>query len=271
MTCYYPLHGWKSAERTEKGKRAFTLRKSEALLDMPLTVPCGKCAGCRADQALMWSVRCYHESTQHAKNSFVTLTYDDDNLPADGKIDKRDLQLFFKRVRKAGLKFRYFACGEYGEKTRRPHYHAIIFGQDFAFDRVDISESLYTSESLMSLWGAGHVSIAPVELHSIMYVCGYTAKKVGDPDTFSLCSTRPAIGDTWLSSYKDDLVRTGTVTIDGREFVVPKRYLMLYENDFENLRKDRAQIAKAKPFDPEALMSKEVNKQWKVKQKNEKI
>lgn len=93
---------------------------------MALQVPCGKCIGCKSDKAMMWSIRCYHEASLHERNAFVTLTYED----APPALVKEDLQKFFKRARHS-FDFRYFACGEYGEATHRPHYHALIFGQDF--------------------------------------------------------------------------------------------------------------------------------------------
>lgn len=271
MGCLYPQFGWYSAEINPSGKRSVTFRRNEALVDRPVTVPCGKCVGCRADQALAWSIRCYHEASQHEKNCFVTLTYEDSQLPSDGKIQKEELQRFFKRLRRSGYKFRYFACGEYGEKTRRPHYHAIIFGQDFLFDKISINDKLYTSPTLQERWGKGLVSIASVELHSIMYVCGYTQKKLADPDTFTLCSRKPMIGHDWLIKYHNDLVRTGKVVIDGREFVVPKRYLDVMPDEFIDLKEERKLFAQAQPYDPLRLHNKEVNQKWKINQKNEKI
>lgn len=245
MTCYYPLDGWLASQANEaSGKRPVVFSRNSASLDEPLQIPCGKCIGCRADQALMWSIRAYHESTQHLKNSFVTLTYSDENLPADGKIIKSDLQKFFKRLRRTGMKFRYIACGEYGDVTNRPHYHAIIFGQDFLHDKIELSESLYTSSDLTTIWGHGHVTIAPVTMSSICYVCGYVHKKLGSPDTFSLASRRPGIGHNWLRRYRLDCLRTGTVTIEGREYPVPPRYLSWEEDYLEPVKQQRKQYAK---------------------------
>ena len=66
----------------------------------------------------------------HPHNAYITLTYNDDHLPANGSLQPRDLQLFWKRLRKARTPgIRYYACGEYGDQTARPHYHAIIFGK----------------------------------------------------------------------------------------------------------------------------------------------
>ena len=64
------------------------------------------------------------------KNTFITLTYDNEHLPKDESIDKDELQRFFKRLRKnyPPKTIKYFACGEYGDKKKRAHYHAIIFG-----------------------------------------------------------------------------------------------------------------------------------------------
>ena len=80
-----------------------------------------------------------HEASLHERNCFLTLTFDDLHLPASGSVNVRDVQLFLKRFRKAltyrNMKIRFFACGEYGDKNLRPHYHLIIFGYDFADDR----------------------------------------------------------------------------------------------------------------------------------------
>ena len=95
-----------------------------------LAVPCGKCIGCRIAKRKEWSLRMLHELTYHPQSSFITLTYDDYHLPSDNSLKKRHLQLFIKRLRKnlGERRIKYFACGEYGGQTMRPHYHAILFG-----------------------------------------------------------------------------------------------------------------------------------------------
>ena len=65
-----------------------------------LEVPCGKCIGCRIAKRKEWSLRMLHELTYHPQSSFITLTYDDYNLPSDNSLKKRHLQLFIKRLRK---------------------------------------------------------------------------------------------------------------------------------------------------------------------------
>lgn len=92
--------------------------------------PCGHCLSCRISKAREWSARLLHELSFWPCAVFVTLTYEDSFLPANCSLRKRDLQLFFKRLRKSlgERKIKYYACGEYGSKKNRPHYHAIIFG-----------------------------------------------------------------------------------------------------------------------------------------------
>lgn len=94
------------------------------------TFPCGKCLSCRIAKAREWSARLMHELAYWNSAVFVTLTYSDKYLPENRSLRKADLQKFFKRLRKGlhGAPIKYFACGEYGEHTARPHYHAIIFG-----------------------------------------------------------------------------------------------------------------------------------------------
>lgn len=271
MACYSPLLGWQKRQLNDNGKREFTRNPREAYIDFPMSLPCGKCVGCRSAQAMVWAVRCYHESTMHLRNCFVTLTYDDDHLPADGKIVKKDLQDFFKRARKRGLKFRYFAAGEYGEKTRRPHYHAVIFGLDFSDDKETISETLYTSPTLQEIWGKGHVSIGCVSIASIMYVVGYTAKKISDVDTFNLMSRKPGIGADWLSLYMDDLTKDGFCVIDGQKFTIPRFYMRNNEEDFKYVKRKNLELAKAKELDYNQMTAKILVGQSKNKMKKETI
>ena len=186
MACTNPTWAWRYPVEGSK-----VLFNPQPAPYEKLRLPCGKCHGCRADQALMWSIRAYHESSLHDKNSFLTLTYSDEHLPSDGALDKTHLQKFFRAARDSGIPLRYIACGEYGDKTRRPHYHAIIFGQDFRYDAQSIDRNLYTSPTVEKIWKKGMVSLAPVTMASICYVCGYVQKKIGDADTFSLMSRRP--------------------------------------------------------------------------------
>ena len=88
---------------------------------------CGKCVECQMNYSNSWALRCVQEMKYHKIACFVTLTYNEKNLPQHG-VDKNEIQKFIKRIRKDNNKLRYFACGEYGSKGLRPHYHLIFFG-----------------------------------------------------------------------------------------------------------------------------------------------
>lgn len=153
---------------------------------------CGWCIGCRLKKSRDWSIRLQHESRMHERNSFLTLTYNDEKLPTDLSLNVTHWQLFAKRLRKSisknkppHNKFRFYHCGEYGEQTLRPHYHAIMFGLDFVDSRKPHKKSgehtLYTSERLTEIWGKGHVYIGDCTPQSCDYVSKYVTKKiVGD-------------------------------------------------------------------------------------------
>jgi len=158
MPCYHPI----SLTR-KNAKRGF------------MTVPCGRCIGCRLERSRQWALRCMHELEFHKCNSFVTLTYRDNDLPMgnmEATLVPDDLMLFWKRLRKEyGNGIRYFACGEYGERTRRPHYHACIFGVDFKDRKVFSTKgdfTLYTSDTLDSIWGYGHCIIGDVSFEVLL-------------------------------------------------------------------------------------------------------
>ena len=127
MPCYNPL----KAFRTPSGGVTFSPR--EGVKGTDITLPCGKCIGCMQARAREWGLRLEHEHKCHKKTDcfFVTLTYDADNLPSGGRLDDRDLTLYFKRLRYSlgrNNHFRYFAVGEYGGQNHRPHFHILFFG-----------------------------------------------------------------------------------------------------------------------------------------------
>lgn len=203
----------------------------------------------------MWATRIIAESKCHAVSSFVTLTYDEDKLPQYGSLRYRDWQLFAKRLRKRMGPFRFFVSGEYGPATLRPHYHAIIFGLDFAADRakcnsVYSSSDLYTSVTLEKLWPHGFHTIGAVSATTARYVASYTLKKCAgeraeekymrviaetgevvhvEPE-FGKMSLKPGIGFEWFTKYWREVYTHDGIVIDGKLKPVP-RYFDQLVND----------------------------------------
>lgn len=124
-------------------------------------------------------MRCLHELSYHDSSSFVTLTYNDDSLPDNSSLRKRDLQLFFKRLRKAVLpaRIRYFACGEYGDDSHRPHYHILLFGHGLsAADKLVVMKSWpYCDWNVPAI---AQRAFGVVEHDSIQYVAKYIDKQL---------------------------------------------------------------------------------------------
>lgn len=176
MPCYHPIDAW----RTPKG--VFFRDTPDA---SKMKLPCGRCIGCRLERSRQWAVRLVHEKRFHDRSSFITLTYDEAHLPKDGSLDLKHFQDFMKRLRfeLAPRRIRFFHAGEYGEKRGRPHYHAIIFGEDFSADRLDIESSdrgdtTWCSPLLTKLWPKGMNRVGEVTFESCAYVARYVTKKV---------------------------------------------------------------------------------------------
>lgn len=249
MPCYHPLQGWRAKDVGPSGKRAVVFSPGKGFVDLPVTVPCGQCIGCRLERARQWSLRLQHEALFHTFRWFFTLTYDDAHYPPGGSLVKSDFQKFFKRLRKAnpGRVLRYMHCGEYGETTWRPHYHAIIYGLPIddllPYTKTKRGDQLWKSAKLTAAWGLGEVFIGSFTPESAGYVARYVLKKVTgeagvehykrvDPVTgevfelvppYVTMSLKPAIGDKFYDSFKSDLKDDFCVQ-NGHEAPVPKRY-----------------------------------------------
>lgn len=257
MPCYRPLDAW----QLEGGEIVF---KERGRILRPLTLPCGRCIGCRQVRQRSWALRCLHESQMHRQSSFVTLTYDDAHFSPS--LNYSDFQGFMHRLRSevrykrnsaaANNSVRFFACGEYGDINLRPHFHAILFGYQ-PTDGVPCGKDIFSSKVLSRLWPFGFSSFGGVSYQSASYVAGYCLKKVSnnarsadlyskrysrvDPRTGELVtvepemgrmSLKPGIGYSWFQKYWREvyLARDGCVLKGGTQVPAPRYYDKLLES-----------------------------------------
>lgn len=190
-----------------------------------------------------------HEASLYERNCFITLTYNDENLPADGSLHYDHFQKFMKRLRKLVKgRVRFYMAGEYGETLGRPHFHACLFNYDFddkvLFKRSPSGSDLYRSPSLERLWPFGYSSIGDVNFQSAAYVARYIMKKVNgrsakdhyervDEETgevlhlkpeFTKMSLKPGIGFDWYKQWKDDVYPDDFVVVNGKKVRPPRFY-----------------------------------------------
>lgn len=169
-----------------------------ALEHMRKQVPCGDCPECINLKSSGWALR-VSEELKHAHNAyFLTFTYDETTVPMvdfetgefrRGKQDsklfrstllKSDLQNTFKRYRRRfdrkygkipnKLQLKYYAVGEYGSQTQRPHYHAIVFNID-----LDLMLRSWNDTKQKKL--NGNIDVGTVQPQSIRYVTNYIISK----------------------------------------------------------------------------------------------
>jgi hypothetical protein len=170
-----------------------------------LSVPCGVCFACLTNRREEWIIRLTEETKSSKTAHFITLTYDDENIPINNNsvatIQKRDLQLFFKRLRKKIRNpIRYYAIGEYGTKSNRPHYHIISFNINPS-DLKHIPTSWINVDNKQQL---GHIKIGTVNVRSISYVAKYHINKTqypkGAEKPFAIMSR--GIGREYITQFK---------------------------------------------------------------------
>lgn len=254
----------------------------DARVDGPeISLPCGRCQGCRLEHSRQWAVRCVHESKLHPVNCVVTLTYDDEHLPKDGSLCYRHFQLFMKRLRRwSPVKFSYFVCGEYGELKKRPHYHAALFGFDFLDKKLCLTSksgnSQYSSSLLDKLWPhsrPGRSTVGEASFESFAYIARYAMQKInGDiahvrsadrvdlrtgeilplvPE-FIHMSLNPAVGKRWVERFgATDVFPFDRVVMNGHESKPPRYYdKVLKARDpgrFREIQLDREDRALLRP------------------------
>lgn len=191
------------------------------------TFPCGKCPACLARHRSEWIFRITQEWKRWKSCAFVTLTYDDDNLRLP---DKRTFQLFMKRLRqKMDNKLVYYACSEYGDKSFRPHFHAVFFGSWIDHDRF--------KRLIFESWPFGLIDYVPhLSPKIVSYVTKYMLKSdrdrlaaLGLPDNFRLMSK--GLGRSWLENPENHVqtlnnLENGrwSVSVNGDPIALPRYY-----------------------------------------------
>lgn len=293
MTCYRPLIRIelqnvfvrkKDGSLTKKAKilsreqfeKYETIHKNETEEIKVMEIPCGHCIGCRLDYSREWANRCTLEAKKHKNNYFITLTYDEEHLPEGGTLIKKDLQDFIKRLR-ATWEYKYnekeikfYACGEYGGKTERPHYHVILFNMPIKTENLqpykinEQHEMLYKCRELDKIWGKGFVTVGGVSWNSCAYVARYMTKKHKGPGAekyykekgiipeFCTMSRRPGIGRAYYEENKEEIYWNDEITIptkSGVTKVKPSKYYdKLYDQEqpeiMESIKKDRENAIK---------------------------
>lgn len=278
----------------------------QAMNDARMSQPCGKCAACAIRKRKEMSVRLAHECSMFDDAVFLTLTYDEDNVPVTDKtfsignplkdfyrgkdvdlssgdwdrtLNIPDVQKFMKRLRRhleyvpkkrkvvrdhLDTKVRYFACGEYGTRTHRPHYHLIIFGwkpSDLEPLKLHNGNVVYVSKQIEKLWPFGHITCSDVNTAVAQYCARYVTKKLHTTDKrlwvipeFTLSSRRDGgIGATWWYSFGRSSCVSNVCTIrtkrgDCVRVTLPRYYFYLLRkhdlNLFKKVRDRRTEFFK---------------------------
>lgn len=256
MPCIAPLTAWRTGD-------SITIAKQQPQGNPPfIGLPCGSCIECNKRRGRDWAIRCQLETQDHQVSTWGTLTYDDKHLPPT--LIKRHLSGFMKRLRKnTGELIRFFAVGEYGDRSKRPHYHAILFGFN-------------DEQQLQRAWPYGFTRLDRLSPAAIAYVTRYQTKKAFARDlterervdtttgelythqpTFIQMSRRPGIGASarrhW-SSWRHAAIW------GGQEVPVP-RYLhdawkhQATPQQLQQLQEEQQQNALTRHIDLEAVQA----------------
>jgi hypothetical protein len=239
-----------------------------------ILLPCGTCILCREEQARQQAIRIVHEAAMQEENAFITLTYDDAHLPAHNSLNYDDLRNFWKRLRKYLWKrhqkrVRHYSVGEYGDKTKRPHYHACVFGESFIEGREIIRTSpnlLWTSPVLQYCWQKGFVSVGTLNFETARYTASYMQKKLAKNQKYVRVNEETGelvpleqpraimsdnLGKRWFHKWMQQVIQHDHVVINGIPQKPPKAYdkylLEISKSVSEEIKEVRRQKAEERP------------------------
>ena len=255
MSCTRKVPAWRSTRPNENGKYPILFgggHRGEGLF-----VPCQKCLHCRLARAADWGVRVEREASLYPESWFVTLTYDEENLPPLGHLVPEHAKQFVIDLRNRGYaNLRTYGCAEYGTQSLRPHYHLCLLNLSLPklhsytpnlFKNSNNSHSYFTSPLLTDIWSKGSVLLAPLNFDTAAYTARYASKAFKQPlpppfinaqtgeiieplPAQAVCvSRRPGIGHEFVHKFSDQLFRDGYVISSGRRLPLSKYFLTQLE------------------------------------------
>lgn len=235
MLCEYPF-------RVFKGSESFKRKYPTGL-----EVPCGKCRLCKAKRVNEWSTRCQHELLYWEDHCAVTFTYDDDHLPVGGSLQPDHFSSLVREIRRT-YKCRYLVAGEYGDRTNRPHYHAIMYG-------VPLMAPIPAKEWWGQYWHHGHVHVAPTDQKLIRYINKYLDGVSYDPQyrqsmveaglVLPFKRQSNGIGKRFAYDHLDQMIRQGRN--------IPRYYLRLFNIRGEDIFDRKKEVRNVHALSGESL------------------
>ncbi|ALS03791.1 VP4 [Gokushovirus WZ-2015a] len=269
MSCNKPMRAYISLEKDEEGKKEVIWnnngmeritkgvteeaqeslwRKGNKLYKLQM-IPCNKCLGCKMDYAKEKAKRLELESKYTIGNWFITLTYDEEHIPKNGRIPtlkKEELIKYIKNIRRYNeynynCKIRFLASGEYGGQTKRPHYHIILLNaqiEDLAPLMVKNDTVYYTSKIMSQKWNKGQIMIARANTSTNYYTAGYCEKKAVKQEDFTLKEPEFIIqsrnlGKQYYEDNKEKLFTEEKAIIGGVPMNYPKYFSKLAKENEE--------------------------------------
>lgn len=215
-----------------------------------IEVPCNKCPNCLSRNRQDWMFRLKQEARVASFCHFITLTYDNENIPISKKgfktLCKEDTKAFFKALRKRNSdKIRYYLVGEYGSTRSRPHYHIILFGlQDAEYSHRDPKGyKIYRSKAIEKSWKKGSSYVGEVTPESVAYALEYMKKGKtvpefnGDDRVPEYSAQSKGIGEAYMTPqmvkwHKDNPDKLYVID-DGHKKPIPRYYYKKMFNEID--------------------------------------
>lgn len=239
-------------------------------------IRCGKCLGCRMDEAREWAIRQTAEAALYDKGSnwFGTFTLDDEHMTynRDGimTLEEDRIEKFMNTVRKHAERdghksgIRKFGCAEYGSKNLRPHYHINFFNlpiQKLGWELKPLYTTkqgniLYRCTELEEMWGRGIVTIGKFTADSASYVARYVTKKIKDQaddsyytdvgliPPYRVTKCKPGIGHDYFIAHQEEIYKSDKITVGKFRAVRPANYSddllkQIHYDQWMNIKADR--------------------------------
>lgn len=298
MTCFYPMDAWRFYD-TKSKTSTYTRNYSDFLrmqknpnyvLTSTEKGKCGQCSGCRVEYTRQWAMRCVAEMGDTIKAAFITLTFDPLYLPKNGSVSLAFIKGWFKKFRERvryhyKQEIRFYCCGEYGSKQKRPHYHAIVFKFDFPDKKLwsrKNGQLLYVSDFLKDCWYYGFHTIGQVTFDSCQYVAQYCMKKFSSKDSrkmkehygdrepeFHHMSRVPGIGWKYFDDWWSDMYPNDKFTFKGKQLRPPAYFDYLLKKKHPELYEQVKEARQQKYFESDwaKLSDQELDNELRRKEK----